>query len=466
MKRLFYILLTVTFFITGNFKISAQAAYDISFIIDGLEDTVLYMGSYWGDKMMIDDTSSRHNDTFVFKGSGSLDQGIYFVVDQNKNKLFEFCIDENQSFILSTDTTKNFMGNMDVKGSRSNELFFDYQNYTADLFYKVQELYKVLENEEDKNKQDSIKQLISDINVKNVTYKNEFIIRHPDHILSLIFLILKEPEIPDSLNSQTPDSKKRAYNYYKKNYWQYVNFSDPRLLKTPVFSKKINRYFNQVISKHPDSAISAADYIMNSCKGNEKIYRYLLFDLTSTFEQSNIMGYDKAFVHMVDKYFKDDHSEWISPSMYDNITERVERIRPLLLGEFAPELILMDTLSKFKSLYEEKNDFTIVLFWTFSCGECKREIEQLQELKNSEKYKIGVFAVNTDTNLAKWKNYITKNNLNWTNVNGTRSITKDYHILYDVYKTPTVYLLDKKYRIIAKHLEADQIRNFIQNYDH
>ena len=301
--------------------------------------------------------------------------------------------------------------------------------------------------------------------MKNISFKNEFIEEYPDHILSLIFLILKEPEIPESLKAGSPGSKKRAYNFYKNNYWNLVDFNDPRLLKTPVFIKKINNYFNQVIPKHPDSVIIAADFIMNSCKDNEEVYRYLLFDLTSSFEQSNIMGYDKAFVHMVDNYFKGNQSEWISPSVYNNILERVERIRPLLIGKFAPELILMDTLGNFKSLYEEKNDFTIVLFWTLTCGECRDVIKELKELTKSTEYDIGIFSVNTDTNLVDWKKYLKKNNLNWSNVNGTRSITKDYHILYDVYKTPTLYLLDKKHKIIAKHLEAGQLRNFITNYN-
>lgn len=466
MKNLCCLLLITFTALSNSYKLSAQNGYSISIEIEGINDSILYIGSYWGEKLTIEDTCSAvHNKTYEFSGPIPLQHGIYFAINQDKNKLFEFCIDEEQFFKLSTDTAGKYLSNMDVNGSKANDLFFSYQNFTAELYTKIQDLYKELEQETDKSLKDSIKTLVADINEKNISYKKDFIEKHPDHILSLIFNILKEPELPDSLSPDAGASKTNAYNYYKNHYWQFVNLNDPRLLRTPVFSKKVNRYFEQVIPKHPDSAIRAADFIMKKTKNNSDVYRYLLFDLTSSFEQSNIMGYDKAFVHMVDTYFTDHSSEWLSPSVYQNITERVDKIRPLLIGNFAPELILMDTIGKFKSLYEVNTRYKVIFFWTFSCGECRKEIKQLLKLEKSTDHDISVFAVNTDTNLSRWKDYIKKNNLDWINVNGTRSISKDYHILYDVYKTPTIYLLDERFRIIAKHLDAGQIKNFIVNYE-
>jgi len=75
-----------------------------------------------------------------------------------------------------------------------------------------------------------------------------------------------------------------------------------------------------------------------------------------------------------------------------------------------------------------------------------------------------VFAVNTDTSLEKWKKYIVDNDLKWINVNGTRSISPDYHQLYDIRTTPTLFLLDEKKRIIAKRLKTEQLIPFLENY--
>jgi proline dehydrogenase len=38
----------------------------------------------------------------------------------------------------------------------------------------------------------------------------------------------------------------------------------------------------------------------------------------------------------------------------------------------------------------------------------------------------------------------------------------NYRQLYDIYKTPTIYLLDKDKRIIAKHLSLEQFNELIE----
>jgi len=43
------------------------------------------------------------------------------------------------------------------------------------------------------------------------------------------------------------------------------------------------------------------------------------------------------------------------------------------------------------------------------------------------------------------------------NVNGTRSITANFHDLYDIYGTPVIYVLDNKKNIIAKRITAEQL---------
>ncbi len=204
------------------------------------------------------------------------------------------------------------------------------------------------------------------------------------------------------------------------------------------------------------------DKIMEATNSNPELFKYLLFHFTASYEQSNIMGYDKIFVHMVNTFFRDKEYDWLTKSMYDNMIDRVDKIIPLLIGKTAPELILIDSTERFRSLYEINKDLTIIIFWTTTCSECNKEIKHLQELYADTLYNLEVFAVNTDTNLRNWKNYIKKNNLSWINVNGTHSISKDYHILYDIYKTPSIYILDDKFKILAKQLMSDQIDGFLQ----
>ena len=52
------------------------------------------------------------------------------------------------------------------------------------------------------------------------------------------------------------------------------------------------------------------------------------------------------------------------------------------------------------------------------------------------------------------------NNLKWINVMDMQNTT-NYHSTYDVQVTPTIYLLDENKKIIAKKLNIDQLREFL-----
>lgn len=73
-----------------------------------------------------------------------------------------------------------------------------------------------------------------------------------------------------------------------------------------------------------------------------------------------------------------------------------------------------------------------------------------------------VFAVCTDTNMVKMKDFIKKHKLDWINVNGPRAITPPYAETYDIYSTPVFFILDEKKTIIAKRIGYDNVASFIQ----
>ncbi|MEO6639430.1 MAG: hypothetical protein ABIN25_14215, partial [Ginsengibacter sp.] len=71
----------------------------------------------------------------------------------------------------------------------------------------------------------------------------------------------------------------------------------------------------------------------------------------------------------------------------------------------------------------------------------------------------------------KWIDFINKNNLqSWVNVYQTDEQKKQsedakkpsYKQLYDITQTPTLYLLDKDKRIVAKKLTIEQMDDVLQ----
>jgi len=105
-----------------------------------------------------------------------------------------------------------------------------------------------------------------------------------------------------------------------------------------------------------------------------------------------------------------------------------------------------------------------VLFYEYGCGHCRKEIKALKAWTPDNGLDVKVFAVNTDTSLVEWRKFILEQDLPWIHVNATRSITQDYHNLYDISVTPTIYLLDNRKKIIAKRLKTEQLIPFLETY--
>jgi len=55
--------------------------------------------------------------------------------------------------------------------------------------------------------------------------------------------------------------------------------------------------------------------------------------------------------------------EKINNSIKEKLKERSDRIKPLLSGEKAPNLNLIDTADSFRSFREINADYTLLLFW-------------------------------------------------------------------------------------------------------
>jgi peroxiredoxin len=450
----------------GHVSLSGETEYKITVSIKGSEDTVLYLAHYYGDKTYLDDTAFVKKGKFVFNGDSLLHGGIYIIAGQKNNRYFELIIDKEQKFFVATDIS-NVIDNISFKNSEDNTLFYEYIRFNTEMHQKIGKLKRKLSQYADNP--DSVLLISNEIDTINKQlgdYKIDFINEHPDSFISVLFNAMWEPDpqnVPVLENGR--EDSIYVYQYYKQHYWDKFDLTDDRLLHTPLYNNKLKKYFEQVLYQEPDTIINEADKLIAKTEPSKEMFKYTVWWLTYKFETSKVMGFDRIFVHMVDKYYATGKAFWAAPTVVKSITERANSLRPILLGETAPEMILIDTANGFTSLHHTEADYLIVLFYEYGCGHCKKEIKAMKKWVDSAGYDIKVFAVCTDTSLVKWKKFIKDYKItNWINVNGTRSVTPDYHDLYDVNMTPTIFLLDEKKKIIAKKLKTEQLRPFLENY--
>ncbi len=456
----------------GSWGISAQLkaaneGYLINFRVKGMKDTICLIATYYGNGNYVKDTVKVDAaGRFTFKANADFPKGIYLAVINDKS-YFEFIINNDRKFSMETDL-KDLSGKMVITGSPENQLFYDYLKYNKTRFAEIQAVQKLIVR--GKTSQDSIN-LLNDkseaINKEIIRYKLEIAEKHPSSFVAFFINAMREPEIPEI--PILPNGRKDStfvYRYIKAHYWDGTDFTDDRLLRTPVFDNKLKKYFDNILYQNPDTLIKETDILIEKARPNPEMFKYLVWYATYHSENSEIMGFDRIFVHIVDTYYITRQATWERPAVVEKLIKKANKIRPLLIGQIPPNMVMLDTNNQPVSMYSVKSNFLILFFWDPDCGHCEQEIPKMKEFydKNKDTFGVKIFAVCSDTSLVKWKSTIRKKKMDWINVDGPRALTGDYHEQYDISTTPVVYILNNRKEIIAKRLVTDQFLGFFKNY--
>ncbi len=253
---------------------------------------------------------------------------------------------------METDK-QNPLAKMVITGSPENKLFYDYLDFNKLKYDTIHGFQSRMKKAGD-NK-DSVSMLsaeIGRINQEIIGYKLDLVQREPASFIAFMINAMKEPEIPEApiLLGGRRDST-FAYNYYKSHFWDGTDFTDDRVLRTPVFHNKLKKYFSSVLIQVPDTIIKASDNLIDKARGNPEMFKYLVWFSTYTFENSDIMGFDAIFVHVADRYYATGEATWVSKTTNDNIVKKANRLKPLLIGKKAPEMIMVDTSNQLVSMH-------------------------------------------------------------------------------------------------------------------
>jgi thiol-disulfide isomerase/thioredoxin len=443
--------------------------YEISFSISGLSDSTIYLAYHLGDKQYLKDSvkidKSGHG---IFSGKETLQQGIYMIVLPGK-KYFEMLVADNQTFSLECSYTDYFK-TLKFSGSAENSAFINYQKKWILMQDEAAKLRTRAQNNKANN--DSVNKLTgqqSKLEEKMKLYLNDVINENRGNLLSLLIKSMLPVEVPQIVlppNTINPDSVKwyRSYMYNKDHFFDNIDLTDERLLRTPILQGKLNIFFTNVVIQLPDSINKEIDKVIAKCSKNYKMFQFIAVFLFNHFRESEVMGHDAVMVKLADDIYLSGKADWTTKEWRDNLRKEVDRIRPNLIGVKGHDLIMDTFTGNLISLYDIKKDFTILIFWEPDCGHCQEAMPKLKAYYDKVKNQsIEVFSVCTQTDKPKWEKYIKEKDLNW--INGwdpKRTTNFDYY--YNVQSTPTIYILDKNKVIIAKKLSVENIGNFIDNW--
>ena len=466
---------------------STTHAQELKFKVEGLADTIVHLVKYSGKGMYYADTT--HSVKGVVKFDGKKHKTGVYALFLPGQKYFDF-IHDNEVVDMYVADRKDLIGSMVIKKSKWNRLFFDYIHFMTDQKKLASKLNNDLKTGSEDEKT-AIQAQLKSINTDVTAYQKKLVVDNKGTFLSDLLNMsvdIELPAAPKDENGVITDSN-FVYQYYVNHFWDNVNLKNEDLIRTPLFHKKLEAYLSKnVLIQNPDTISLYADKLVAKVDESGFLFQYIVAHITSTSEQSDMMGMENVFVHMVDKYYATvpTKAHWMTEENIGKVTKRVNEMRATLIGAKAPRICLPDsTETNWIDLYKVPAEYKIIFFWEPTCGHCKKAAPKLQDLY-ANKFKergIEVFAVGKAMaeEFDKWKAFIKTHGLTYINVGLTKSVYAEaqenaYNIIknhnttleslnytktYDIASTPRIFILDSDNTILYKRLSISQLEEIM-----
>ena len=235
---------------------------------------------------------------------------------------------------------------------------------------------------------------------------------------------------------------------------------------TATAKAKVEQYLSLIQYSHTDTILAKVNSLIEA-GDDEHTKSFMAYTAYNFFYSSPIMGQEGIAVKIAQDWFLNDKLPWPNEEGKFMLKAFVEFNKHSLIGMEAPELELQDSSGRKISLNSLQAEYTILYFYTDQCSTCKEQTPQLVDFVNN--YSDGVlavYAVYADSKESVWKEYI-KENLYiynpftyWTDVFDP-DFSSGFHMLYNVMKTPQIFLIDKEKRIIGRGLSVEALKELL-----
>ena len=214
--------------------------------------------------------------------------------------------------------------------------------------------------------------------------------------------------------------------------------------------------FNKKINDLDDDSLK--EYLNDFLKNNaqNKLAPYLLYRYKWAYNLDELRHYANEFATM----HKNGYIEKIKK--YITMLERTEVGQPYInfsLNNTEDKSITLSSLIN-------NNKLVMVDFWASWCPDCRVENPNIVKIYNDFKDKgLEIISVSLDTNKDSWIKGIKDDNLYWENhVSDLKGWNCPISNAYSVAFIPQNFLIDTDGVIVAKNLDGEALRSFINEY--
>lgn len=404
-----------------------------------------------GEKSNEIDSLFAVNDTFTFSMKGK-HPGLYRLRFDHMH--FVNFIYDGEDVELKTDFN-SLLDSLKIIKSESNKLYYEFIKLNKAFKTKTELLNVILQRyPKDDGYYDTTLKKFEELKYEYSYFVNVTSQKKPESFIARYIRSSQLPLIDGSL------SLEEQVNYLKSHALDNVDFNDDELTYSDCFTNKSIEYLmyfrNPQLPKGllEKEFIKAVDTLLTKASVNIFVYQHVAEYLIDGFKK---FGFDNVVDYVIENYvIKDDLC--LDEKLETSLQNRIDQAQKLKVENIAPNIILPDTSGKEIDLSKIESEKILIVFYASWCPHCQEIVPEIAKLydKQMEK-KIEVLAVSLDEKRGEWIKFIKDNNLNWLNVSDLKGWNGKAAKNYYIYATPTMFLIDKNRKIIAKPLIVKDI---------
>ena len=191
---------------------------------------------------------------------------------------------------------------------------------------------------------------------------------------------------------------------------------------------------------------------------NAEVYKFLL--------DYFVGGFDKYHFDGVITYIADNFQDPFScedQARKTALQKKLDNFKKLSIGKNAPEIEAPDVKGKIVKLSGTQSEYLLVIFWSTACGHCTQMMPKVKEFYAGQKPKrVEVLAVSIDTSRTEWTTFLKEEKLDWINVSELKGYNSKAADDFNIFATPTMFLLDREKKIIAKPISWRELEQALR----
>jgi peroxiredoxin len=449
MKKILFLFLVLPLFaISQNYKIDGR--------VKGLTGGKISIHAFYGNEDKAFDSIPVNPDgTFEYSFPADAENGMYrlrYGQDPLMDVIYNY---ENIEFY---SVLEFMIDSLVFTQSRENQLYFEYLNRRNQTEYKNELLDPLVSYyPKEDTFYDQVYAKVEDLHSDFDQFVNGLITSNEGTFAARLIKMDFMPFPPTSLTGQA------RIDYLRVHFFDYLDFGDTAMLRTNIISNKLLQYLSLYQNNRMPKEmlelefIKAVTIIMGVTRENPLIYEYSMDYLIGGFEG---YGFEKVITYIADNINLDETC--VNTERKAELEKKVESLKKFAVGKKAPDFTATDMDGNEIKLSEIGSEYTLLVFWATWCPHCITLIPQLAELYlPGNKDKLEIVAVSLDGSKEDLETFIADNDLNWINLCDLKKWKGEVVQAYDIFATPTMYLLFEDQTILAKPITFNEARNVL-----